>query len=264
MRDAADPNCWAELGDNPGPVGMHDWGDPTLRFQLLTKPKRHRWQHDTERLELHVNNRVWAMEPLVPSPIGIEAIRHLIRPRLVEHLRYELIVAINPGIERDGIVRVQEDPGHTVAIVTDSETDEKAVLSYGPADTVQLFMREKTAGDPFHAINSKDSYTAFTWTISRNGYDDARAYINARIGLPEEYDLNHQCTTETIEVAKRSGISLPRVKGKLAYAGKVLDSVTPAVLLRELKKLAETDPSIRITTVDAEFLRHFGFRVVNR
>jgi hypothetical protein len=264
MHDAGDPNCWAELGDTPGSVGFQDWGDPTLRFSLLTKPKRYKWQHESERLELHVNNRLSAMEPLVPSPISIEAMRHLTRPRLVEHLRYELIVAINPGVEREGVVQVQDNPGHTVVIATDTETNEKAVLSYGPADPAQLFMMEKTLGDPFHAIDSKDSYTAFTWTISRNGYNSARAYIGARIGQPEVYDLNHQCTTETLEVAKNSGISLPRVKGKVAYSGHVRDSVTPAALLRELKKLAETDPSIKITPVDAEFLKHFGFRVVDR
>jgi hypothetical protein len=96
-------------------------------------------------------------------------------------------------------------------------------------------------------------------------FEDSRAYINARISLPEIYDVNHQCTTEAIEVAKRAGIVLPLGKGKLRYAEtRVVDSSTPASLLRDLKKRAEADPSTHIVPIDADFFRRHGLRVVEK
>src|SRR5262249_29793526 len=222
--------------------GSKDWGDPTLRFPLLRETKK-RWQHDSPARKLKVATWIWAREPLVPSPITIEAVSRLQIPRLVQNLRFELIVAITPGIERDGMLIVREDPGHSVSIVTDTLMDKTEILSYGPSDPTELFMREKTGGDTNHAISSKDRYTAFTWTISAAGFDSASQYIKVRKAYPYDYyNAGHQCTTETIEVAKRAGITLPPAKGKLYLAPtRILDSSTPAALLRGLRQKAEDD-----------------------
>jgi hypothetical protein len=192
-------------------------------------------------------------------------------PELVRRSRYRLLIAITPGIERDGAVDVRNDPGHAVVVVKDTFTNEFFVLSYGPRDPTQLFMMEKTLGDPSHAISSADNYTAFRWTISEEGFGNASAYIKARTMSPEVYDAKHQCTTEAIEVAKRAGISLPPAPGKLLYEmpaqttpPRIVDSSTPASLMRVLKRRATEDPGIDIEPLSVDYFRHHRLKVVEK
>jgi len=73
--DAADPSRAAELGDTPGPVGLNDHGDPTKRYRLLTG----------KQSQLHVQSRIWAMEPLILSEIALNALSKLKSPLLTSH-----------------------------------------------------------------------------------------------------------------------------------------------------------------------------------
>jgi hypothetical protein len=178
---------------------------------------------------------------------------------------FHLVLAITPGIELNGAVEVQEDPGHTLIILIDAKTHRFSALSYGPEDTLELAMKYHTPGDTNHAIKATDKYVGFFWKISEIGFKAAEAYIEARKSLPETYDAQHQCTTEAYEVAKRAGLKLPSAAGKLHFPGeppRFVDAATPASLLRNLEAQSKDASGPKKFNVEPEYLSRHGLRVV--
>ena len=234
LRDAADPNVMAHLGDTPGTLRVND-GAAHVASGKLDVPHPKQFGSQGGGGSSLSSAASWFMRKATgaTSDAGMAKTK--------EHAQYTLIIAINPSATTKFFgteyVETPVNPGHTIVALKDSNDKLETVFSFGPAESPTPYKCSYRAETDF-PLDKRDSYTLFEFSITTDQHKKALDKMKEITANPGAFDGWHQCTTKYLEVAHAAGISVPDGKGDVwvPTCHNVRQVSTPINLDRELLK----------------------------
>jgi hypothetical protein len=162
---------------------------------------------------------------------------------------YFLVIGIDPSsVNKSDAVDTAKNPGHTIVGLKDSFGKLTRIFSYGPAKRDAIACSGPGTG--FYHLLANDLYKMYEWPITKEQYAQAVAKMQQIELTPGTFNVNHQCTTTSLEVVQAAGVSIPNGTGDISIPicddGKGV--AAPIFLDRALEKqfISEGKPIIKM------------------